>query len=350
MIRKYILNAFIFTFLVFGVVFAFCKYQNTISKDVHYFYLVQSEESSKIIDFYSYITKNLSKSDYYKFMKNFDKNSQNEIDLFFSRISLIMNAIEKKEDSIPLFTNKEVFNIKKYNRYLNKNFIKDEKTGYIIVGDLRFIDNNTDSHVFYSQQGVLSIRNKKYFKNKDILDVGAFTGDSALVLSKYTDGKIYSFEPVKENYSKLVKNIKINSAQNDIIPVNYALGNSIGNMDIFSSKDFSATSSFKYDYAGKNEKETVKITTIDDFVNNKNLKIGLIKSDAEGYEYEILKGAEKTIKAQKPVLLISIYHSPSDFFKIKDLIESWNLGYNFKIVKLRPSYVILETMLIAEPS
>jgi hypothetical protein len=49
----------------------------------------------------------------------------------------------------------------------------------------------------------------------------------------------------------------------------------------------------------------------------------------------------------KPILLISIYHNKKDFFEIKPLIESWNLGYTFKIRKLLSDWQ--EIMLIAEP-
>jgi hypothetical protein len=62
-----------------------------------------------------------------------------------------------------------------------------------------------------------------------------------------------------------------------------------------------------------------------------------------------LAGAINTIKKQKPVLLLSIYHNANDFFEIKPLIESWNLGYKFKIRKLSmKEYFLVETMLICE--
>ena len=79
------------------------------------------------------------------------------------------------------------------------------------------------------------------------------------------------------------------------------------------------------------------------------MKVGLIKTDLEGSEQLFLKGAENTIKMQRPTLLISIYHSADDFFKIKPLIESWNLNYDFKIVKPLDGQILLETLLICEP-
>ena len=53
-----------------------------------------------------------------------------------------------------------------------------------------------------------------------------------------------------------------------------------------------------------NKKLRCSIETLDNFIqNNKKLlnkKIDLIKIDTEGYEYEVLKGAKKTIKKFKP--------------------------------------------------
>lgn len=53
---------------------------------------------------------------------------------------------------------------------------------------------------------------------------------------------------------------------------------------------------------------------------------------------------------QKPILIISIYHNYSDFFKIKPLIESWNLGYRFDFFRgVDGMTTFADTMLICEP-
>jgi hypothetical protein len=44
---------------------------------------------------------------------------------------------------------------------------------------------------------------------------------------------------------------------------------------------------------------------------------------------------------------LSIYHNPDDFFDIKPMIESWDLGYAFKIRRC-PGEIFAETLLIAE--
>lgn len=63
------------------------------------------------------------------------------------------------------------------------------------------------------------------------------------------------------------------------------------------------------------EKIEVNQITLDEYVDSENIEIGLIKVDIEGAERNFLKGAKKTICEQKPILLISIYHSAEDFLR-----------------------------------
>lgn len=85
--------------------------------------------------------------------------------------------------------------------------------------------------------------------------------------------------------------------------------------------------------ANSTEYEEIDIITLDSYVKANKIKVGFIKVDIKGFEQEFLKGAKETIKSQKPTMAISLYHSYSDFFDIKPLLESWNLGYRFKIGK-----------------
>ena len=46
----------------------------------------------------------------------------------------------------------------------------------------------------------------------------------------------------------------------------------------------------------------VEIDTLDNIFYNNDIKVDFIKIDTEGYEYNILKGGEKTIKKYKPII------------------------------------------------
>ena len=66
-------------------------------------------------------------------------------------------------------------------------------------------------------------------------------------------------------------------------------------------------------------------------------------------ELEAIKGAVNTLKNNKPLLCISIYHTAKDFLFIKPFIESLNLGYTFRIENHNPFDPVYEKMLVAIP-
>lgn len=199
--------------------------------------------------------------------------------------------------------------------------------------------NQFENCVFYEKHGIGVVENLEKIRLGDFIDAGACLGESALVLSKYTDGKIHSFEPMKRLYSLMLKTIKMNNKTN-IVPVNKALGD---------KEEKVIVDSFALLIDEKNSlpKEEIHITTIDNYVEKNDIRVSLIKTDIEGAEQSLLRGAIETIKRDKPVLLISIYHNADDFFNIKTMIEDLNLGYKFKIEKEK-TVIVHETMLICE--
>lgn len=209
--------------------------------------------------------------------------------------------------------------------------------------------NHFEASVFFYQNGITNIENIEFLKNKDIIDVGGFIGDSALIFSNYTEKKVYSFEPSSKNFELMKKTIAMNSKSN-IVPVKLGLGSKNQNakipLEIGSSLKTDQTENHNF---ANEPYETIKITTLDQYAEENNLDIGLIKVDIEGNEQDFLKGAENTIKQYRPYLLLSIYHNPSDFFNIKPIIESWGLNYKFKIVKCTDGQICAETLLVASP-
>lgn len=196
-----------------------------------------------------------------------------------------------------------------------------------------------EDSIFEYKHSLDSIESINSIKHKSIIDAGAYVGDSALILRECFDGTIYSFEPMKKEYALLLKTIEMNDLEN-VVPVKKGLGDTNSEIEVDS---FPAT----IECHKMKQKEKIEITTIDDYVEKNNIEVGLIKSDIEGAELSLLRGAINTIKQQKPVLVISIYHNTNDFFEIKKLIESLNLGYKFKIEK-NPNRILIDTILIAE--
>jgi len=210
--------------------------------------------------------------------------------------------------------------------------------------DFKFPHSIFGSNVLYYEHGISTLKNSN-FKNRDIIDAGACCGDSALVLSKYTNKKVYSFEPCTQQFNLLEKTIKLNSKTN-IVPVKFGLGSKKESTKIGIYDDVGSNSTVSP--MTPNSYEYINITTIDDYVNENNLEIGLIKADIEGMELFMLKGAINTIKKFRPTLIISIYHNINDYFYIKEYIENLNLNYKFRIYHPEIGTIFSETCLIAE--
>jgi len=201
--------------------------------------------------------------------------------------------------------------------------------------------NHLDNAVFFYKHGLIYVPKEiiNKLKKKDIIDGGAYIGDSAFMFEKdYEINKIHSFEPINKNYNRLLKSIERNNLKK-VIPIRSALG--IEN-SIIKIKDSSAASSLF-----KNGEEEIKVTTIDDYVSKNSLLIGIIKLDIEGYGLRAIKGAKKTIIEQEPILLLSIYHNSEEFFELKSYIKNLNLDYKFIIRKLGASKSFYDTNLIA---
>lgn len=228
-------------------------------------------------------------------------------------------------------------------RLLTKEEQKDQQINiYSIKKKYRGFGNYYGIENFYFHCGLrfLSKNLLKKYEKKDVIDAGAANGDTPAIFSReYTFRNIYAFEPEKNNYIKLLENIKKFSLKN-VIPVNKGVGDK--------SRKLKITNEEGQSHISPQGGQEIDCITIDDFVEKNNVKVGLIKMDIEGFESYAIKGAEKTIREQKPILLISIYHCGKDFFEIKPLLEKWG-GYKFMVRKLNPHHFFFDTMLIGTP-
>lgn len=180
--------------------------------------------------------------------------------------------------------------------------------------------------VLYFHHG-LRFANKKildYVKTRDIMDCGAYVGDSLLVLRKYTDETVYCFEFSQKTISTFRKVMSINNISSGYELIESAIGEHPCSMSV---GDSGKHNNSLYHCPGGN---VVNVTTIDEEVKKHKMKVGFIKADLEGHGFKMVKGAIATIKSHRPVLSIGIYHNYEELFEIKPFIQKEVENYEFE--------------------
>lgn len=209
--------------------------------------------------------------------------------------------------------------------------------------------NAFETSTFACNYGLDKIDNPEYADGKDIIDAGAYIGDSALVFDRYFSKcrRIYAFEPDAGSYALMEKTIAMNKKSN-IIPVAMGLGDSNSEGELTSHGMGSNLLDRRFGQEPKNDR-TIRIVRLDDYAKQNNIVTGVIKTDLEGFEMHFLRGALETIKKDRPILVLSIYHSADDFFGIKPFIEDLGLGYRFRLFKADDGMILGGTCLICIP-
>lgn len=284
--------------------------------------------------------ENLQK-DFLELIAGLDQESVETVILALQRLKIVLNSTDP---FLSLYSSEEKAAMQHLMEHIFSNVLELTENCYFYRG--WFLPaNHVEPCVFVDKCGIPYLNHLERLTEQDIIDAGAFIGDSALIFAPLTKRTVYAFEPTPGNYERMLRTIQLNHLTN-VVAYPYALGAQKGRTDI-AVCDASSTQ-FKNNAVPYEDTIQADMVTIDDFVREHNLQIGLIKADIEGAESLMLQGAIETIKAQRPALLISIYHNYHDFFKIKPWIESFNLGYKFKIRHSTGGTIMTETILIAE--
>ena len=133
----------------------------------------------------------------------------------------------------------------------------------------------------------------------NFIDIGAHIGYYS-VLANYLGGenaKIVAIEPTPSTFKFLSENVQKFA---NTMCFNIALYSKSGEMDFndFGVENMCLNSFFdaRLDHKIKGEKVKVKVKTLDNIIEDFNIKPDLIKIDAESAELEILKGAGKAFE------------------------------------------------------
>lgn len=202
---------------------------------------------------------------------------------------------------------------------------------------LRLLEILTNTHIYQSLPHGVSIeadvqRLLPRFQSSVVFDVGANVGQSARHFAKvFPKAEIFCFEPVQSTFQTLQKNLsQLSNVHCYALALGAAAGS--GNMVLQDSSDmFYLQKSSTAMTPAQENLEVIEIDTVDNICTRSHLEtISYLKIDTEGYDLEVLKGAEQMLQAGR-IDLVEVEagmhpgnprHVP--FEQLKQFLESYD--------------------------
>lgn len=181
----------------------------------------------------------------------------------------------------------------------------------------KIVDNNN-----FFEHDILQELQPYIKKNAVVLDIGANIGNHSVYWAVRSDAKkIYSFEPVKDFFKILKKNVEINQLNDKVKIFNIGLSDKKinGSISFYKHTDIGVTR-IKQDSNGNLTLDKLDNITFEDNT------IDFIKIDVEGHELEVLRGARETLLKYKPTIFIETF--PDKKTKVHEYLTK--LGYRLE--------------------
>lgn len=201
--------------------------------------------------------------------------------------------------------------------------------GFRIQLDPTF-DKNIENVIY--QRGVYEQGTTEYIRETlrpgdCFVDVGANIGYLSLVAAAIvkSEGLVLSFEPVLSTFDLLEKNKKLNSFE-QIQTHQFALGNTTESLTIYPEKENRGGASITNKRS--DEGEEIQVKRLDDMEIQKPIK--MLKVDVEGFEWTVLKGAEKIIRKDKPIIIVEYSRDRNNEGNSSDMLKWLQSEFNYK--------------------
>ena len=168
---------------------------------------------------------------------------------------------------------------------------------------------------------------------------GAFCGASVIVMEQYKPAKIYAFEPSVGHSQFLQANVAHAGIKNAEM-YRLCIADREGKV-VLPDRD----------REGKPCKTEAPTANLDLFEQRKSVtgRVAWIQADVNGMGLLVVRGAEKMIKRDKPLITVGIYHNPDEMFGIVPLLREWVPEYKFMVRRCQcnPRITYSEITLIA---
>lgn len=201
----------------------------------------------------------------------------------------------------------------------------DTVDGFWFKGNAKFRHmRGTILEIFdYSEYALLNV------KGKDVVDVGAFIGDSAIYFALKGAKKVFAVEPHPGAFAEMLDNIRLNNMENVIIPINAGLASKPGKICI---KNVDASNTFAIYHRPGDCPNTVPAVTLSELVSRFSVDPNdtVLKMDCEGCEFDVILNDYGSVRLFSEVVFE--YHSYATNRSIIELINTMGKNFNCQTI------------------
>ena len=236
--------------------------------------------------------------------------------------------------------------VKSYFKDKNPRVKEGKYNLYYHIDPKSALDDNITKHGIINDWIATNLG--KYVEaNSIVFDIGANAGFLSLPFAKVhvNKGKVYAYEPEKDVFEQLKRNIELNRLKN-IIPLSIALQDDANKEKITFYKRKTIDGDF-LENRGLSSLEPISLHRVDEYIiecstidkemeKRKIPRLDFIKIDVEGSEYKVLHGGIQTISQFNPHIQYEYSTTIDKLINSQNTLESFeflkDLGYiQFKI-------------------
>ena len=155
------------------------------------------------------------------------------------------------------------------------------------------------------------------------VDIGANIGNHSIFMAAISNCDVVSIEPNKHLATAFSETIKLNNFSKKIDLIEKGIGQNAGHA-AFQKEIPNNLGAQKLGKTNSSNGD-IELTTLDDLNFDNSLK--LLKIDVEGMEMEVLRGGEKTIEKDLPIIYIE-GKTKEELMSIKNFLAPF--GYRYK--------------------
>jgi FkbM family methyltransferase len=184
-------------------------------------------------------------------------------------------------------------------------------------------------HAYGSISDVFDLEEYKFLnvKDKNVLDIGAFIGDSPIYFILKGAKKVYAVEPHPDAYKEIIENIKLNNMEDKIIPIN--MGISYEEDYIYVPITVVNTQITLLKPKGNGIK--IPAGKLSEIIDKYNIDAQVLKMDCEGCEYDIILKDYDTIKEFDEIGFE--YHAYNTKIPVNKLLEKLSKDFECKFIR-----------------